>query len=219
MTRDELLANATKSPMIPVFNHPDKDIAVEVVRACYQGGVRLFEFTDRSNQAIQVFEHLQNNQNQYPEMLLGIGSILTSSQCKAYLDIGASFIVSPIVDKEVANLCNMHDVAWVPGCGTLTELITAERYGARLLKVFPADVLGPKFIKGALGPCSHLKLMPTGGVSPNEENLRSWFDAGVTCVGMGSQLISKKTIESGEYHSLSQTVESVLRIIKNLKSK
>ncbi|MEQ9007566.1 MAG: bifunctional 4-hydroxy-2-oxoglutarate aldolase/2-dehydro-3-deoxy-phosphogluconate aldolase, partial [Ekhidna sp.] len=109
-----------ESPMIPVFNHTDKDVAVEVVKACYQGGARLFEFTNRSEEAIDVFKHILNKQSEYPDMIIGIGSILNVDQCKVYIDAGAAFIVSPIVDKEVADLCKQHQIAWVPGCGTLT---------------------------------------------------------------------------------------------------
>lgn len=218
LTKETLLDKAKESPMIPVFNHPDKDVAVEVVRACYQGGARLFEFTNRSSEAIHVFKHLLSRQNEYPDMILGVGTILNLNECKSYYEAGASFIVSPIVDKEVADYCNSNRIAWVPGCGTLTELITAERYGAGLLKVFPADVLGPKFIKGVTGPCGHLKLMPTGGVSPNKENLKGWFDAGVVCVGMGSQLVSKQIIEAKDFDSLVQLVKHTFNLIKEIKS-
>lgn len=217
LTREMLLEKVEESPMIPVFNHSDKDVALEIVRACYQGGARLFEFTNRSKEAMRVFKYLLSNQNEYPDMIIGIGSILNRSQCKDYFEAGAAFIVSPIVDIETAKFCKKHNVAWVPGCGTLTELITAERYGAGLLKVFPADVLGPKFIKGVLGPCGHLKLMPTGGVTPEKENLKSWFDAGVICVGMGSQLVSKEVIEKSDYEGLAQRVKHTFNLIKELK--
>ncbi len=217
LNKKALLEKVMETPVIPVFNHQDKDVIVEVVHACYQGGARLFEFTDRSEDARDVFKHLLSHQASYPEMVIGVGSILNVDQCKSYMDEGASFIVSPILDTEVADFCDDQQTAWVPGCGTLTELITAERYGANLLKVFPADVLGPKFIKGILGPCNHLKLMPTGGVSPNEENLKSWFGAGVTCVGMGSQLISKEILRVKDFDGLMQRVRNTFTIIKNLK--
>ncbi len=217
LNKEIFLEKTGEKPMIPVFNHDDKDLVIEVLQACYRGGVRLFEFTDRSDRAIDVFKHLIKNQSAYPDMIIGVGTILDKNQAQTYFDEGASFIVSPIVDKGVADFCNQKQLAWVPGCGTLTELITAERYGARLLKVFPADVLGPKFIKGVLGPCRHLKLMPTGGVAPSKDNLKSWFDAGVTCVGMGSQLISKSIIETRDFESLSHLVEKIFIIIKTLK--
>ncbi len=218
LNSEEFLSEASSIPMIPVFNHKDKDITLEVVRACYEGGVRLFEFTDRSKQAIDVFKHLLDKQSEYPEMVLGVGSILNVTQCQSYFDIGAGFMVAPIVDKEVADFCINQKISWSPGCGTLTELVTAERLGAKLIKVFPADVLGPKFIKGVLGPCPNLKLMPTGGVSPTEENLKSWFEAGVTCVGMGSQLILKKAITSGDYSEIKRLVKYSLEIISRYSS-
>ena len=218
LTKEQLLDSVKESPMIPVFNHSDKDLAVEVVRACYLGGARLFEFTNRNSNAIQVFKHLLSKQSEYPEMVIGVGTILTVDECRSYDEAGASFVVSPIVDKEVADYCHNNQIAWVPGCGTLTEMVTAKRYGAGLLKVFPADVLGPKFIKGVLGPCSHLKLMPTGGVSPNKENLKSWFDAGVVCVGMGSQLVSKEIIQMRDFDGLAQLVKHTFKLITELES-
>ncbi len=217
LTRETLLQKVQESPMIPVFNHEDKETAVEVVKACYRGGARLFEWTNRSDEAIDVFKHILSKQNEYPEMIIGVGTILNVYQARSYYDAGAAFIVSPIVDKEVADFCNNKQLAWVPGCGTLTELTTAEQYGAGLLKVFPADVYGPKFIKGVLGPCGYLKLMPTGGVQPTEESLRSWFEAGVVCVGMGSQLISKQDLKDRNFQKLESDVRNCFELIDKIQ--
>lgn len=213
----ELLKKVKETGIIPVFSHDDEATAYAVVKACYLGGIRVFEFTNRSARALDVFRFLLSKRDDFPGMALGVGTIMNLEQCKAYYEAGAEFIVAPIVDEEVAAFCGEKGISWTPGCGTLTELIRGERLGAHLMKVFPADVLGPKFIKGVLGPCPQLHLMPTGGVTPEKENLKSWLDAGVVCVGMGSQLISKQTLVDGAYEALSKTVADALSTMQSLK--
>lgn len=214
----QLLEKIEETRIIPVFSHDDNEVAYAVVKACYEGGIRVFEFTNRSAQALSVFKYLVSRMGDFPGMALGVGTIMNLEQCKAYFEAGAQFIVAPIVDEEVAAFCREKGISWTPGCGTLTELIRGERLGASLMKVFPADVLGPKFIKGVLGPCSHLKLMPTGGVTPEKENLKSWIEAGVVCVGMGSQLISKQVLAEERFETLTATVSAAISTIKTLKS-
>lgn len=218
MTSQELIDKVRETGIIPVFSHDDPQTAYDVVKACFDGGIRVFEFTNRSAKAIDSFKYLVSKKADFPGMALGVGTIMDKSQCEQFYEAGAEFIVAPIVDAEVASYCKEKNVAWTPGCGTLTELITAERLGALLMKVFPADVLGPKFIKGVLGPCGHLNLMPTGGVTPEKDNLETWFSAGVVCVGMGSQLISKEMIKNKAFEELSQVVRDALATVKALKA-
>ncbi len=217
MTSTELIEKVQETGIIPVFSHEDPDTAYQVVKACYEGGIRVFEFTNRSEKAIDSFRYLATKKADFPGMALGVGTIMDKTQAELFYEAGAEFIVAPIVDAEVAAYCQDKAVAWTPGCGTLTELVTAERLGAVLMKVFPADVLGPKFIKGVLGPCGQLKLMPTGGVTPERSNLESWFHAGVVCVGMGSQLISKEIIKNGAYEELTKVVSEALATVQSVK--
>ena len=218
LTGDQLVNKVSKTGMVPVYSHDDVDIIYNVVKACYEGGIRAFEYTNRSQEALEVFKKLKERTASLSGLSLGVGTIMDLDQCKSYFEAGTAFIVSPIVDKDVADFCASKQISWTPGCGTLTEIVQGERLGAKLIKVFPADVLGPKFVKSVLGPCKHLRLMPTGGVSPLDRNLKNWFDSGVTCVGMGSQLFSKDLIEKGEFHELPQKIQSTLSTIKNLKS-
>lgn len=217
MNSQELIEKVKETRIIPVFSHDDPETAYQVVKACYDGGIRVFEFTNRSAKAIDSFKYLVSRKSNFPGLALGIGTIMDRSQGELFYEAGAEFIVAPIVDAELAAFCQEKAIAWTPGCGTLTEVITAERLGAKLMKVFPADVLGPKFIKGVLGPCGHLNLMPTGGVTPEKANLESWFNAGVVCVGMGSQLISKEMIQNQQYKELTEVVKAALDTIKSIK--
>lgn len=204
----------SENKVIPVFNHDDPQVALDVLRACYEGGIRSFEFTNRSTKAAAVFENLMNKRSEFPELLLGVGSLVDVATTQIFQSLGADFFVSPIIDTDMAAYCSENNLVWVPGCGTLTEIVTAKRLGASLMKVFPADVLGPKFVKGVLGPCPELKLMPTGGVLPTKPNLEEWFTAGVTCVGMGSQLITKQLIENKEYDQLKRKVQNMMEYLE-----
>jgi 2-dehydro-3-deoxyphosphogluconate aldolase/(4S)-4-hydroxy-2-oxoglutarate aldolase len=218
LTGAQFIAKVSEAPIIPVFSHDDKDVSYKVVKACYEGGIRIFEFTNRTSGAIEVFKYLVSRISDFPGLALGAGTIMDRNQAEAFYQAGASFIVAPIIDAEVAAFCKSKGISWTPGCGTLTELVTAERMGASLMKIFPADVLGPKFIRGVLGPCPGLKLMPTGGVTTDRENLTEWFKAGVVCVGMGSQLISKDLIKQERYAELTTTIAAALRIVGEIRS-
>ncbi len=217
-TGEQLLEKITLAPIVPVFSHTDKANALEVVKACYDGGITVFEFTNRNEQAAEVFEYLLSQREQFPGLALGIGTIMDEKQAQQFIDLGADFIVSPILDQKVAELCAKNKISWTPGCGTLTEIIQGQRWGATLIKVFPADVMGPNFIAGVKGPCPNLNLMPTGGVTPDEEELKTWFRSGVVCVGMGSQLMDKQLISSGNFKELSFKIKEVVNFVKKLKS-
>ena len=196
--------------IIPVFNHDDPEVSWNVLKTCYESGIRAFEFTNRSPSASAIFEYLTSRRHEVPNLLLGVGSIMDIETLKKYQQMNADFYVSPIVDDSIGHYCQVNNLDWVPGCGTLTEIITAKKLGATLIKIFPADVLSPRFVKGVLGPCPELKLMPTGGILPTAKNLNKWFDAGVTCVGMGSQLITKDLIKEKNYTQLKLNLIEVL---------
>jgi len=218
-TRIQVALKMAETGMVPVFYHKDIEVCKDVLKACYDGGVRVFEFTNRGDFAHEVFAELNKYAaKELPEMMLGVGSIVDAGTASLYIQLGTSFIVSPVLKEEMAIVCNRRKILWSPGCGSLTEISKAEELGAEIVKIFPAEqVGGPKFVANIKGPCPWTSIMPTGGVEPTEENLSAWFKAGVTCVGMGSQLITKEILDTKNYQKLVSTVEVTLNIIKKLK--
>ena len=219
-TRIEVAQTMTATGMIPVFYNQDVEICKAVIRACYDGGVRVFEFTNRGDFAHQVFgELIKWSRAACPAMILGVGSVLDAGTAALYLQLGANFIVSPILNPEMARVCNRRKVAWSPGCGSLNDISYAEELGAEIVKIFPGtSVGGPEFVKAVKGPCPWSSIMPTGGVEPNEANLKKWFDAGVTCVGMGSQLFPAAVIKAGDWASITAQCAEALAIIARLRT-
>lgn len=205
--------------LVPLFYHADPDIAKEVLKACYEGGARLMEFTHRGDFAHEVFAELQKYaRKELPEMILGVGSVTDAGMASLYMAMGAEFMVTPVLREDIAIVCNRRKVLWSPGCGTLTEIARAEELGAEIIKVFPGSTLGPDFIKAVKGPCPWTSLMPTGGVTTERDNLKAWFDAGVTCVGIGSQLITKKHLSDRDYDGIKVRVQQTLSIIQEVTS-
>ncbi len=213
------VANAMKETgLVPLFYHPDSEICIAIIKACYLGGARLFEFTARGDFAHDVFkEIIQFTRIELPEMKIGVGSITDGAAASLYMQMGADFIVTPVVREDIAMVCNRRKVLWLPGCGSLTEIARAEELGCEIVKLFPGEVYGPQFVKGVLAPQPWTSIMPTGGVSPTLESLKSWFDAGVFCVGMGSQLISKEIVSQRQFDLLTDQVQTTLSIIESLK--
>lgn len=206
--------------MIPLFYHPDIALGKKVLKACYDGGARLLEFTARGDHAHEVFvELIKYAVTDLPEMILGVGSITDAAAASLYMQSGANFIVTPVLREDVAQVCNRRKVLWSPGCGTLTEIARAEELGCEIVKLFPGGSYGPDFVKAIKGPCPWTSIMPTGGVSPTKENLTAWFNAGVTCVGMGSNLISKEILEQQDFEGLKKRIYDALQIIKQIRKK
>jgi len=218
-TRIDVVVKMKETGMVPVFYHKDIDVCKKVLNACYEGGVRVFEFTNRGDYAHEVFNEL----NKYaaenlPEMIMGVGSVVDAGTTSLYIQLGANFIVSPILNAEMAKVCNRRKIAWSPGCGSLTEISYAEELGAEVVKIFPgSQVGGPNFVKAVRGPFPWTSIMPTGGVAPTEENLTAWFEAGVHCVGMGSKLITKDIIAENKYNELTKRSAEALAIIEKVK--
>ena len=219
-TRIEVALKMKETGMVPVFYNKDIETCKKVLKACYDGGVRVFEFTNRGDFAHEVFAALVKYAAvELPEMMLGVGSVLDAGTTSLYLQIGACFIVSPVLNEEMARTCNRRKVLWSPGCGSLSEISYAEELGAEVVKIFPgAQVGGPKFVAAVRGPLPWTSIMPTGGVEPTEANLRPWIEAGVTCVGMGSQLITKDIVAEGKYSLLTERAAEALDIIKKVRS-
>ena len=205
--------------MVPVFYNKDAQTAKMVLKACYDGGVRVFEFTNRGDFAHEVFaEIVKYAAVECPEMALGVGSVVDAPTAALYIQSGACFIVGPMFNAEVARLCNRRMVPYSPGCGTMTEVGNAQEAGCDICKVFPGDVLGPAFVKSLMAPMPWSKIMVTGGVEPSEENLLSWFRAGVFCVGMGSKLFPADRIKSGDWAYITEKCREALEIISNAKA-
>ena len=217
-SKKDIVLAMEKTGMIPVFNHTDISIAKKVLDASYEGGVRVFEFTNRGANALEVFTALNNHASQYKDLILGIGTIFDTVSAEAFYDAGAQFIVSPALIPEIANYANNNNCIYIPGCGSVTEVFKATQLNCEVIKVFPGNVLGPTFVKAAKAVLPHIKMMPTGGVAPTQENLSAWFNSGVSCVGMGSQLFKKADFEGGKFTRLSKKIQNTLMLIKTIKS-
>lgn len=204
---------------VPLFYNSDIEIGKKVIAACYRGGARLLEFTNRGDFAHEVFGVLNKYcLEHYPQMIMGVGSVTDAAAASLYMQLGANFVVTPVLREDIATVCNRKKVLWSPGCATLGEICRAEELGCEIVKLFPGGTYGPGFVKAIKGPQPWTSIMPTGGVSPTEENLKGWFDAGVTCVGLGSKLISKDIIKNGDYELLEKTTRKAADIIQSLKS-
>jgi 2-dehydro-3-deoxyphosphogluconate aldolase/(4S)-4-hydroxy-2-oxoglutarate aldolase len=219
-SRIEVALKMEETGLVPVFSNADTEVCKSVVKACYDGGVRLFEFTNRGDFAILVFKELnQWAQQECPEMIMGVGSVVDESTAAMYIALGANFIVSPIVDEATARVCNKRKIAWSPGCGTVTEISRAHELGAEVVKIFPgSEVGGPGFVKAVKGPMPWTSIMPTGGVSPTVENLKAWFQAGVTCVGIGSKLLPKEVLIEKNFTLISEKCREILQTIREIRT-
>ena len=205
--------------LVPVFYNPDIDVATQIVKACLDGGVRCVEFTNRGDQAHEVFQVLARRFNDDDRAILGVGSVVDPGTASLYMGLGANFIVGPMVDKEIARVCNRRKIPYSPGCGTVNEISAAEEMGVEICKIFPgSQVGGPAFVKAVRGPMPWTRIMPTGGVSPTEENIRAWFEAGVACVGMGSKLVTKELVAARDFPSITETARQVLGWIQEVRS-
>jgi 2-dehydro-3-deoxyphosphogluconate aldolase/(4S)-4-hydroxy-2-oxoglutarate aldolase len=206
--------------MVPLFYHADSDTAQKVAAALAQGGARVLEFTNRGDYALQVFSALTKHAAQaFPEMVIGVGTVDDAPTAALFLQHGANFVVGPSFNEEVARLCNRRKVAYLPGCLTLAEIARAEEFGVEIVKLFPGEVGGPGFVKAVQGPRPWTRIMPTGGVSPDETNLRAWFEAGVAAVGMGSQLVRADWIKAGDYAAITEKTRVALKLIGDIRRK
>ncbi|HNX67652.1 MAG TPA: bifunctional 4-hydroxy-2-oxoglutarate aldolase/2-dehydro-3-deoxy-phosphogluconate aldolase [Bacteroidales bacterium] len=218
-TRIEVALKMAEIGMVPVFYHKESEVCKEVIRACYEGGVRVFEFTNRGDYAHELFSDLNKwAAVECPHMIMGVGSVPDPATAAIFIQCGANFVVSPSLNPETAKVCNRRKILWIPGCGSLTEIGYAEELGAEIVKIFPApSVGGPGFVKAVKGPCPWTSIMPTGGVDATEENLKQWFTAGVTAVGMGSNLITTELIANHDWKTLTENIAAALHIIKKYK--
>lgn len=217
-TNQQIRDEMKRTGVVPLFTHDDAEVASQVLRAAYTGGVRVFEFTNRRKNSFEVFQHLLSQRQHFPDLMLGIGTIMDGPTTRKFIEAGADFIISPILKLEMSEVCHHYGKLWLPGCATLTEIVTAREHGAEVIKIFPGSVLGPGFVSAITPVVPDLQLMITGGVEPNEQNLSSWFKAGAMCVGMGSQLFTKEILEQHQWNVLTQKVSDALNIVKKIKN-
>ncbi len=219
-SRIEVATIMKETGLVPLFFSQDLELSKQVLKACYDGGARVMEFVARGDFAHEIFGELTKYAiKELPGMVMGAGSVTDAASASLFMALGANFIVTPVFRKDIAIVCNRRKVLWSPGCGSLTEIAQAEEMGCEIVKLFPGDSFGAKFIKNIKGPQPWTNIMPTGGVSPDEENLKAWFDAGATCVGMGSQLITKEILKEKDFQKLEQQVKWTIGTISSLRSK
>lgn len=220
MKRIDVALKMRESGAIPLYYNPDKEVMKEVISACYRGGMRFFEFTNRGDMAHELFaELIEWSRVEMPDLTMGAGTVVDAPTCAIYIQMGAQFIVSPLLNEEMARVCNRRKVLWIPGCATASEIGRAEELGAEVVKLFPGPCVGgASFLKAYLGPCPWSNIMPSGGVAPTLENLTEWFEAGAFCVGMGNRLVSDEIIQKGDYARLEQSSREAVEIINTLKS-
>jgi 2-dehydro-3-deoxyphosphogluconate aldolase/(4S)-4-hydroxy-2-oxoglutarate aldolase len=218
-TRIQVVTKMAETGMVPLFYNSNADIVCKTVAACYEGGARLFEITNRGDFAHEVFRDVMKFASKnMPEMIVGAGSIVDAPTAAIYMQMGAGFIVSPILNQEIAKVCNRRKTLWIAGCASLSEISQAEEWGAEIVKLFPANqTIGPDFIKAIKGPMPWSSILPTGGIKPTEESIKPWIQAGALCVGLGSELITKSIIADGNFTKLSDDVAAVLSLIKKIR--
>lgn len=214
-TRIQVAQTMTAQGMVPLFYHRNVAVCKNVLKACYDGGARLLEFTNRGDFAHEVFAELNKFcEAELPEMIMGVGSVTDAGTASLYMQLGANFIVTPVLREDIALVCNRRKVLYAPGCGSLTEIARAEELGVEIVKLFPGSTYGPGFISAVVAPQPWTSIMPTGGVSPDFENLKKWFDAGAVCVGMGSKMMVKDA--DGNY-DLKKIRELTLRCLADIE--
>ena len=218
-TKIETLSTMQLTGMVPVFYNADLEVAKQVVKACYEGGVRAFEFTNRGDFAHEIFGSLNKwAAKECPDMILGVGSVVDAPTAALYIQLGANFIVGPLFNPEIAKVCNRRAIPYTPGCGSVSEIGFAQEAGCDLVKIFPAgNVGGPSFVKNIKAPMPWSMIMATGAVEPTEENLTAWFKAGVTVVGMGSKLFPKSDITEGNWAAISERCRAAIEIIAKVR--
>ena len=218
MEREAALINQIKNEgMLPLFYHDDVTVCENVLQALYNGGVRCIEFTNRGVHALSNFKHLVSLKTTMPGLILGIGTIKTPQDATSFIEAGADFLISPCFDASVADVAYMHKVLWIPGCMTPTEIHVAQKSGATLVKLFPGNVLGPGFVEAIKTLFTGVDFLVTGGVEPTEQNIGTWFKAGVVGVGLGSKLITKDVLANKNYKQLETQTKELVQLIKKVQ--
>jgi 2-dehydro-3-deoxyphosphogluconate aldolase/(4S)-4-hydroxy-2-oxoglutarate aldolase len=218
-SRIRIIEQIKSDGLLPLYFYPDAAKSFEILKALYDGGIRVIEYTNRGKQALQNFEFMKKQANQFPDLLLGAGTIKDASSANQFIQAGADFLISPGIPEDVFDVTYENKVLWIPGCMTVTEIIKAENFGLSFVKIFPGNLLGPSFIQSIKDIFPDFSFMPTGGVEPEEKNLKAWFDAGVSAVGMGSKMVTNKMMEQGHYKKITAAAKETLRIISDVRRK
>ncbi|QLE02446.1 bifunctional 4-hydroxy-2-oxoglutarate aldolase/2-dehydro-3-deoxy-phosphogluconate aldolase [Galbibacter sp. BG1] len=210
ITRIQISEKVKEIGFIPLFYNDDVQVCKRIIHACYEGGATVIEFTARGYASLEVFKSLlEYSETELPRLLLGVGSVTDAGAASLYMQMGAKFIVTPVLREDIAKVCNRRKVLWMPGCATLTEIAQAEELGCEIIKLFPGALYGPEFVKAIKGPQPWTRIMPTGGVGLEENSLKGWFGAGVDCVGLGSNLIGNSFTGESDFISLKKRVTEV----------
>lgn len=215
----QVIEAAVSTGIVPVFHNACPETSKAVLKACYDGGIRVFEFANRGDFAHDVFAQLvKYAAAELPGMILGAGTVIDAPTAALYMQCGACFIVGPLFNSAVADICNRRCVPYIPGCGSVTEVGEAQAAGCDIVKVFPGDVLGPAFVKGIKAPMPWTQMLVTGGVKPESDNLKAWFGAGASCVGMGSNLFPKETVKAGDWATITELCRNSLKLIGEIRN-
>jgi len=221
-TKDRMavLTAMMEQSVIPVFYHPDVELCKSVIQACANGGAKCVEFTNRGDFAAHVFlEVTRYFAKADASVIMGVGSIVDAPTAALFIANGAKFVVGPLLNAEVAKVCNRRGVPYSPGCGSATEIGDAQELGVEIVKVFPgSSVGGPDFVKSVMGPMPWTRIMPTGGVEPTEESLRKWFGAGIVACGIGSNMITKKLLDAKDYQGIEENVRKTVQLAATIKA-
>ncbi|PIQ22547.1 MAG: bifunctional 4-hydroxy-2-oxoglutarate aldolase/2-dehydro-3-deoxy-phosphogluconate aldolase [Cytophagales bacterium CG18_big_fil_WC_8_21_14_2_50_42_9] len=215
--KETALATIVNQGLLPLFFYENPEVSLEIIKTLYRAGIRTLEYTNRGAAALDNFTFLKQELKEYPDLHLGIGTVKTVAEAQAFINAGADYIVAPLVNPEVGQLAREHNLLWIPGCMTPTEIFLAQQHQAALIKLFPANILGPGFLSAIRELFAGQLFIPTGGVEIEQENLSSWFKAGVCAVGMGSKLISKNILEEQQYDVLYKRTQQALELVKNSK--
>ncbi len=220
-TRSEVINKVNEIGVIPIFYNSDIETCINISKSCISGGLKILEFTNRGSHAIETFSDLEKIiLSESSDAILGAGSIIDPSTAAIFINLGAKFIVGPSTNPEVAKLCNRHKISYIPGCTSATEISNAQELGVEFVKVFPGGAAGgPNFVKDILGPMPQTSIIPTGGVDITEDSLKSWFDAGVSAVGIGSKLISKEIVKEKNWNLLEKNAKNVIKLVNQIRNK
>jgi 2-dehydro-3-deoxyphosphogluconate aldolase/(4S)-4-hydroxy-2-oxoglutarate aldolase len=216
--KTEILKLIPEQGVLPLFFYKDTDVSIEVLKALYSAGIRAVEYTNRGEAALKNFTAMRKVCNaELKGMYLGVGTIKNAKAAQDFIDAGADYIISPGLVEDAIKVADAHNILWVPGCMTPTEVIRAEQLGAKMVKLFPGNILGPSFLSAIKEIFPGLLFMPTGGVEAEKENLTGWFKAGVCAVGMGSKLITKAALENRDYEGIKANTLKSLQLIKDVR--
>ncbi|HRD56883.1 MAG TPA: bifunctional 4-hydroxy-2-oxoglutarate aldolase/2-dehydro-3-deoxy-phosphogluconate aldolase [Ferruginibacter sp.] len=215
--RTAIIKALKQQALLPLFYDADASVCISIMQHLYKAGVRLIEFTNRGEHALDNFKKMKEASKGMDDLFIGIGTIKDEYAAESFIEAGADFLISPALSESVYDVAYSNKLLWIPGCMTPTEILKAETMGINLVKLFPGNVIGPEFVSSIKDLFPNMMFMPTGGVDTDKENLSQWFASGVLAVGMGSKLISQKLIADKNYEAIEKNTAELLKIIKTIK--